>query len=87
LQAAYQAHPERFPRGVPVPPPLSIAAWINKPTAQAIARVEPIAISQAVLTPRPRWIYESCSQISGSDCLIRLDIYRPGGRLRQHHRC
>ena len=33
LRAAYQAHPERFPRGVPAPPPLPTAAWINKPPA------------------------------------------------------
>jgi putative transposase len=33
LRAAYAAHPERFPRGVPVPPPLPTAAWINKPAA------------------------------------------------------
>ena len=33
LRAAYHAHPERFPRGVPVPPPLPTAAWINKPLA------------------------------------------------------
>jgi hypothetical protein len=33
LRAACQAHPERFPRGVPVPPPLPTAAWINKPPA------------------------------------------------------
>ncbi len=33
LRAAYAAHPERFPRGVPVPPPLPTAAWINKPPA------------------------------------------------------
>jgi putative transposase len=33
LRAAYDAHPERFPRGVPVPPPLPTAAWINKPPA------------------------------------------------------
>jgi putative transposase len=31
LRAAYAAHPERFPRGVPVPPPLPAAAWINQP--------------------------------------------------------
>jgi putative transposase len=31
LRAAYAAHPERFPHGVPVPPPLPTAAWINKP--------------------------------------------------------
>ena len=31
LRAAYAAHPARFPRGVPLPPPLPTAAWINKP--------------------------------------------------------
>jgi putative transposase len=41
LRVAYQAHPERFPRGVPVPPPLPTAAWINKPlTAPALAAPE-----------------------------------------------
>ena len=33
LRAAYAAHPERFPRGVPLPPPLPLVAWINKPPA------------------------------------------------------
>jgi putative transposase len=40
LVRAYQAHPERFPRGVPTPPPLPTAAWINKPSATA-ASAEP----------------------------------------------
>jgi putative transposase len=31
LRAAYTAHPERFVRQVPVPPPLPGPAWINKP--------------------------------------------------------
>jgi transposase InsO family protein len=31
LQAAYDAHPERFVRKHPVPPPLPEAAWINPP--------------------------------------------------------
>ena len=31
LQAAYVAHPERFVRQAPVPPPLPGPAWINKP--------------------------------------------------------
>ncbi len=35
LIAKYVAHPERFPRGVPVPPPLPVAAWINKPPLTA----------------------------------------------------
>ena len=32
LQTAYAAHPERFVRHAPVPPPLPGPAWINKPT-------------------------------------------------------
>jgi putative transposase len=31
LETAYAAHPDRFPRGVPAPPPLPIAAYINRP--------------------------------------------------------
>ena len=38
LAAAYAAHPERFPRGLPKPPQLPTEVWINKP-----ARTEAIA--------------------------------------------
>ena len=31
LQAAYAAHPERFVRGEPKPPPLPTEVWINRP--------------------------------------------------------
>lgn len=31
LQAAYAAHPERFVRGLPVPPELPTEVWINRP--------------------------------------------------------
>ncbi len=31
LANAYEAHPERFPRGRPTPPALPAAVWINKP--------------------------------------------------------
>jgi putative transposase len=48
LRAAYHAHPERFPRGVPVPPPLPTAAWINKPlVAPALAAPGRILCAQA----------------------------------------
>jgi putative transposase len=40
LVAAYAAHPERFPHGVPTPPPLPTAAWINKPPS-ATAPAQP----------------------------------------------
>ena len=48
LRAAYQAHPERFPRGVPLPPPLPTAAWINKPPSSAVIGSAPTAIAEAV---------------------------------------
>jgi putative transposase len=40
LAAKYAAHPERFPRGMPTPPPLPVAAWINRPVS-ATAPAEP----------------------------------------------
>ncbi|MDI9612978.1 MAG: hypothetical protein QM330_07965, partial [Acidobacteriota bacterium] len=44
--AAFDAHPERFVRGLPVPPPLPEAAWINKPKIESdhVAPVEKTAI-------------------------------------------
>lgn len=33
LLAAHAAHPDRFVRGIPQPPPLPVATWINPPTA------------------------------------------------------
>ena len=36
LLAAFQAHPERFPNGVPKPPQLDVAVWINKPKTEAL---------------------------------------------------
>lgn len=35
LQAAYQKTPQRFVRGLPVPPPLPSAVWINPPQVTA----------------------------------------------------
>jgi hypothetical protein len=35
LAAAYAAHPERFPRGLPTPGTLPTAVWINKPATSA----------------------------------------------------
>jgi putative transposase len=35
LAIAHAAHPERFVRGAPRPPPLPTAVWINKPTTAA----------------------------------------------------
>ncbi len=35
LAAAHAAHPERFPRGMPQPPPPPMAVWINPPKTRA----------------------------------------------------
>jgi putative transposase len=35
LDAAFAAHPERFVRKPPAPPPLPTTAWINKPKEAA----------------------------------------------------
>jgi len=37
LEAAYRAHPERFPRGVPMPPTVPEVVWINKPAERGTA--------------------------------------------------
>ena len=34
LDRAFQAHPERFPKGRPKPPALPGPAWINRPKEQ-----------------------------------------------------
>jgi putative transposase len=36
LAAAYEKHPERFPQGLPMPPPLPTEVWINQPSANTI---------------------------------------------------
>jgi len=40
LQQAYQAHPERFVRGLPQPPGLPSAVWINPPGPSEKARAD-----------------------------------------------
>jgi putative transposase len=37
LRAAFAAHPERFPHGMPVPPVLPSAVWINPPQSGAVS--------------------------------------------------
>ncbi len=37
LDTAYAATPERFVRRAPTPPPVPVAAWINKPGSEEAA--------------------------------------------------
>ena len=41
LIAAFRAHPERFPRGVPSPPLVPTQVWINKPQTEEAAAAQP----------------------------------------------
>ena len=38
FDAAYAATPERFVRRAPTPPPIPVAAWINKPDSEEVAQ-------------------------------------------------
>ena len=51
LNVAYAAHPERFVKGLPIPPALPTAVWINPPklaagSAAVVAAVEPVGNSE-----------------------------------------
>lgn len=55
LAAAYAAHPERFPRGVPTPGTLPRAVWINKPAACGCAEQnEPAGCPRTAELETPR---------------------------------
>jgi len=47
LASAWRAHPERFPRGKPVPPRLPTEAWINRPKQLAAFAPRPPSIDRA----------------------------------------
>lgn len=52
LATKYAAHPERFPHGVPTPPTLPTAAWINKPASVASAASHPHLVEPTTM-PAP----------------------------------
>ena len=39
LVTAFESHPERFVRGIPMPPSLPEVAWINKPKVESTSVV------------------------------------------------
>jgi len=56
LAAAYAAHPERFPRGMPRPPQLPTEVWINKPKTDSSPVTDPIegSTTETDALPSPR---------------------------------
>jgi len=61
LAAAYEAHPERFVRGVPMPPKLPEEVWINRPpqTTVAVSSDEQVCLALARKVPLPGVIAQS----------------------------
>jgi putative transposase len=86
LASAFDTHPERFVHGLPVPPSLPEAAWINKPKAES----KEIMIAQNVLIPgvagdasgrdRQSWgilesdIFNQADQTHGNDTKFESEV-------------
>lgn len=65
LRAAYEAHPERFPRGIPSPAKPPAAVWINKPKLlDAQTKIDTLVASVSDDLDRPR---VTVLPISGND--------------------
>jgi len=73
LASAFEAHQERFVAGLPAPPPLPEAVWINKPKADSnkITPAQIIRIS-GIAEDRPRTDHQSWGTLE-ADCLNETD--------------
>ena len=79
LSAAYAAHPERFVKGRPLPPPLPRAVWINPPKsttdpAVVVGAVDPVGNSEhsEEVSPSPQPAVQKGAKIAYPDSSIRL---------------
>ena len=79
LRLAYQAHPERFVKGQPIPPALPTAVWINPPKpavepVAAVVAVEPVGNSErsGELSTTPPPAAQKGDVLVGQDSPIRL---------------
>jgi putative transposase len=86
LASAYEAHPERFVRGLPKPLPIPEAVWINKPKDQS-KNIAPLEImpSPGVVEPgqgidRPSWgiiesnILDQDEKTDGNDTKFEIEV-------------
>lgn len=76
LASAFDSHPERFVRGIPMPPSLPEAAWINKPKVESTSVV--VAENQPILEVS-EYMYEddrrswASSEINASSPVLQLN--------------
>ena len=73
LASAFDSHPERFVRGIPMPPSLPEAAWINKPKVEStsVVVVEDISIPEVseYMPQEDRWSWDNTKLVSSSPAL------------------
>ena len=78
LASAFEAHPERFVRGLPVPPSLPEAAWINKP------KVESKKILLAENAPIPEVVGDGSAVHRRSWAILKSDISNEAGQTQEN---
>jgi len=77
LASAFGAHPERFVRGLPVPPSLPEAAWINKPKVES----EKILLAENV--PIPGVVRDGSDGDRRSWAILKSDISNEAGKTQE----
>ena len=80
LAAAYAAHPERFVAGLPRPPALPTAVWINKPNA-ALAEPKGGSEPEVVTHFAPRAPYSPAADSTHTQESPRIDVRERFGSL------
>jgi integrase len=69
LAAAFKIHPERFVRGIPRPPVVPEAAWINKPTN---VRVIQVLLGHRSLQTTARYTHVSANTVCATSSPLDL---------------
>jgi putative transposase len=77
LASAFGAHPERFVRGLPLPPSLPEAAWINKPKVES----EKILLAENV--PIPGVVGDGSDGDRRSWAILKSDISNEAGKTQE----
>jgi putative transposase len=77
LRAAYLAHPERFVRGVPEPPVLPPAVWINPPEPKTTRQDAPGSLPKESDDVQVPPVFSTYGQVAGSAPLAAAPALAP----------
>ena len=78
LASAFDEHPERFVRGLPVPPTVPEAAWINKP------KVELKKLMPTENVPIPEVVRDGSDEDRRSWGILQSDISKQAGQTLEN---